>query len=66
MVDRDKSRRIMMNSKPSQYTDDNNLLTTYKVFTDYHNTLVQARFTIAGLYLTATGFLVNSWFSIDH
>jgi len=55
-----------MNSNLPRQTDDNNLPTLYKAMLDYHNTLVQVRFTIAGLYLTATGFLVNSWFSIDH
>ncbi len=37
----------------------------YDAIVGYHNTLVQVRFTIAGLYLAATGFLVNSWFSKD-
>jgi hypothetical protein len=30
---------------------------------DYHNSLVQTRFTIAGLYIAATGFLASSWFA---
>ncbi len=30
---------------------------------DYHNNLTQTRFTIAGLYIAATGFLASSLFS---
>jgi len=51
-----------MNSNSSDI-HDKNLSTIYDAIVGYHNTLVQVRFTIAGLYLAATGFLVNSWFS---
>jgi hypothetical protein len=34
----------------------------FQAVVDYHNKLAQARFTIAGLYLTATSFLVSTWF----
>ncbi len=44
-------------------SDDKNLPTIYNAIVDYHNNLVQMRFTIAGLCLAATGFLMNSWFS---
>ena len=54
-----------MNSISSNL-DDKNLPTIYNAIVDYHNVLIQVRFTIAGLYLAATGFLVNSWFNIDH
>jgi hypothetical protein len=39
-----------------------NARTMHHAIVDCHNKLVQTRFTIAGLYLTATGFLANSWF----
>jgi hypothetical protein len=45
---------------------ETNLPTIYGAIVDYHNGLAQVRFTIAGLYIAATGFLVNSWFSINH
>jgi len=51
----------MDSNSPNPY--DKNLLTMYNAIVDYHNALAQVRFTIAGLYLAATGFLVNSWFS---
>jgi hypothetical protein len=35
----------------------------FKASVDYHNKIVQARFTITGLYLAATSFLANSWFA---
>ena len=35
------------------------LHTTYNAIVDYHNNLVHMRFTVAGLYLAATGFLVG-------
>ncbi len=54
-----------MNSIPTN-PDDKNFMATYKIIVKSHNALVQVRFTVAGLYLAATGFLVNSWFSIDH
>jgi hypothetical protein len=58
--------RQIMDSIPSS-SDDTNLSLPYNAIVDYHNNLVQVRFTIAGLYLAATGFLVNSWFNnIDH
>jgi hypothetical protein len=34
----------------------------YDAIVDYHNNLVHMRFTVAGLYIAATGFLANSWF----
>jgi len=40
-----------------------NLRAMFDAIVDYFNNLVQTRFTIAGLYLAATGFLANSWFS---
>jgi hypothetical protein len=46
--------------------NDKNLQTIYSAFVNYHNALAQVRFTIAGLYIAATGFLVNSWFNLDH
>ena len=36
---------------------------TFNAIVDYHNALTQTRFTVAGLYVAATGFLINSWFS---
>jgi hypothetical protein len=38
------------------------LLAIFQGIVHSHNALVQTRFTIAGLYLAATGFLANSWF----
>ena len=53
-----------MNSISSN-TNDKYLQTIYEAIVDYHNNYVQTRFTIAGLFLAATGFLMNSWFSLD-
>jgi hypothetical protein len=39
------------------------LLAVYSAVVDYHNNLVHMRFTIAGLYLAASGFLVGALFS---
>jgi hypothetical protein len=38
------------------------LLAVYNAVVDYHNNLVHMRFTIAGLYLAANGFLVGALF----
>ncbi len=40
-----------------------NLRTVFDAILDYHNNLVHMRFTVAGLYVAATGFLASSWFS---
>jgi hypothetical protein len=40
-----------------------NVRAAYEAIVDYHNGLVQTRFTVAGLYLAATGFLVSAWFN---
>jgi hypothetical protein len=50
----------------SAISDEKNLPIMYNAIVDYHNGLIQVRFTIAGLYLAATGFLVNSWFNIGY
>lgn len=39
-----------------------NLRATYNAIVDYHNNLVQTRFTVAGLVLTANGFLAVGFF----
>jgi hypothetical protein len=39
------------------------LLASFGGIVGYHNDMTQARFTIAGLYLAATGFLAGSWLS---
>ena len=43
----------------------NDLQQVYRSVVDYHNNLVHMRFTVAGLCLTGTAFLVNVLFS-DH
>ena len=40
-----------------------NLRTMYNAIVDYHNNLVNMRFTVAGLYIAATAFLADIWFS---
>jgi hypothetical protein len=54
----------MTNSDISK-VEDTLLPNIYDAIVDYHNNLVQMRFTIAGLCIAATGFLMNSWFSMD-
>lgn len=49
-----------------QMSDDINqddLLAVYSAVVDYHNNLVHMRFTVAGLYIAASGFLVGAIFS---
>jgi hypothetical protein len=40
-----------------------NLRLMYEAIANYHGSLVNMRFTIAGLYLAATGFLAAAWFT---
>lgn len=41
------------------------LRATYGAIVDYHNGLVQTRFTVAGLFLAANGFLAAGFFQSD-
>jgi hypothetical protein len=50
----------MSNSKPSATSDD--VRAAYAAVVDYHNNLVQMRFTVAGLFLAANGFLASGFF----
>jgi len=50
----------MSNSESTE--KGNNLRAAYAAVLNYHNSLVQARFTVAGLVLAANGFLVNAFF----
>ncbi len=43
--------------------EQDDLLTVYSAVVDYHNNLVHMRFTVAGLYLATSGFLVGALFS---
>jgi len=43
----------------------NNLRAAYGAVLNYHNSLVQSRFTVAGLVLAANGFLVGAFFQMD-
>ncbi|MDP2755574.1 MAG: hypothetical protein Q8P40_14450, partial [Nitrospirota bacterium] len=43
--------------------EQDDLLAVYSAVVDYHNNLVHMRFTVAGLYLAASGFLVGALFS---
>jgi hypothetical protein len=45
--------------------NQDSLRATFNAIVDYHNKMALNRFTIAGLYLAATGFLVNSWFAMS-
>ena len=47
----------------SDYNKQDDLLAVYSAVVDYHNNLVHMRFTVAGLYLAASGFLVGAMFS---
>ena len=47
----------------SDHCEQDDLLAIYSAFVDYHNNLVHMRFTVAGLYLAASGFLVGALFS---
>jgi uncharacterized membrane protein len=50
----------------SQSTETgNNLRAAYAAVLNYHNSLVQARFTVAGLVIAANGFLVSAFFQVD-
>lgn len=51
----------MVDSQDNQATD--NLGSIYSAIVDYHNNLVHMRFTVAGLFLAANGFLVGGLYS---
>lgn len=44
---------------------DEDLSTGYNGIVDYHNSLVQIRFTVVGLSIAADGFLASAFFQID-
>jgi hypothetical protein len=44
---------------------DGDLTAGYNSIADYHNTLVQIRFTVAGLSIAADGFLASALFQAD-
>lgn len=48
------------NTTPTKYSRD--LSASYSAIVDYHNTLVQARFTVVGLFLAANAFLATGFF----
>jgi len=43
--------------------EQDDMLAVYSAVVDYHNNLVHMRFTVAGLYIAASGFLVGALFS---
>ena len=43
--------------------EKNDLIAVYSAVVDYHNNLVHMRFTVAGLYLAASGFLIGALFN---
>jgi hypothetical protein len=45
--------------------NDGNIRAAYAALVSYHNVLVQARFTVAGLFLAANGFLINAYFQAN-
>lgn len=47
---------------PPPNAKDQNLREVYRSVVDYHNNLVHMRFTVAGLYLAGSAFLVNALF----
>ena len=47
-------------SKANEYRE--NLRAAYSAIADYHNNIVQARFTVTGLVIAANGFLVSAFF----
>ena len=49
-----------MSTQPSATDDD--LRAAYAAIVDYHNNLVHMRFTVAGLFLAANGFLASGFF----
>jgi hypothetical protein len=51
--------------KSNQTSKDENLTAGYSSIVDYHNTLVQVRFTVAGLSVAADGFLASALFQAD-
>ena len=50
----------MTNIKPSNTSEDERVV--YSAIVDYHNNLVQMRFTVVGLFLAANGFLASGYF----
>lgn len=50
----------MSNIKPRVANDD--VRVVYDAIVDYHNVLVQIRFTVVGLFLAANGFLASGYF----
>jgi hypothetical protein len=50
----------MVSTKPSATKDD--VRAAYAAVVDYHNNLVHMRFTVAGLFLAANGFLATGFF----
>jgi|GEM_PF-1215793 len=53
---------IKLNQDPEMAS---NLRTEYSAIVNYHNDLVKSRFTIAGLYLAAMGFVAGAVFKSD-
>jgi hypothetical protein len=51
-----------MQTEDTQASDDD-LRIVYDAIVDYHNNLVHMRFTVAALYLAASGFLAGALFS---
>jgi len=49
--------------EPAPTSDD--IRAIYSAIVDYHNSLVQSRFTVAGLVLAANGFLAGAYFQAD-
>ncbi len=49
-----------MNDDPLSHPDPENLRTEYAAVHEYHGQLVNSRFTIAGLYVAAIGFLAGA------
>lgn len=48
--------------KSQKSNDNNDVRVAYNAIVDYHNNLVQARFTVAGLVIAANGFLASAFF----
>ncbi len=50
---------------PPNEHDPEDIRTEYKMLSSYHQSLVNSRFTIAGLFVAATGFLIGAFVNND-
>jgi len=58
-----EEKKVMANNKGND--NGENIRAAYSAIVDYHNNLVQIRFTVVGLFLAANGFLASGFFQTN-